>query len=99
MSEKIEPALTPEEWATRQRKSGERLQIEHEGCEIPRGDRAAVAAFCLDGQPNGFTHRHLAALRDTIEELEADGTRTSDEILRLLHETADRIAALLPPRT
>lgn len=48
----------------------------------------ALAALALYGQRFGFTHEDVRILRDLAEELVRDD----------LHDLADRIEALLPPR-
>src|SRR5690606_30074156 len=48
----------------------------------------ALAALALYGQRFGFTHEDVRSLRDLAEELVRDD----------LHDLADRIEALLPPR-
>ncbi len=55
MSEKIEPALTLEEWAAFR-----------EG-ELHTTRPHATAALCLHGKPFGFTWEMLDALRDAVK--------------------------------
>ena len=59
MSEKIEPALTPEEWA--EFRAGKLLTTRPH----------ATAALCLHGKPFGFTREMLDALRDAVESSES----------------------------
>lgn len=107
------PALTPEEWAGPQPhirrldllifedpapEGGDCVICEDHGPDAESGravilpeDRHALAALALHGQPFGFTWGHVDALREVI----ADATGAN---LGPLHDLADRIAALLPPR-
>ncbi len=91
MSEKIEPAISAENWA------------EH----IDRGDdleqrlgedwsRHALAAFALHDQPFGFTQEDV----DTLRRVAPITTRLvgGHSVWQRLLSLADRIADLLPPR-
>ena len=55
MSEEIEPALTPAEWA------------EFRAGELFTTRPHATAALCLHGKPFGFTWEMLDALRDAVK--------------------------------
>lgn len=113
MSEKIEPALTPEEW--------ERVPIAPPvslfppgvcdlidvqmggvagGEEIKRDLGAhALAALALHGQPFGFTWEDVDVLRRVSHAYDlAIGRGVFDEITARHSSVADRIASLLPPR-
>jgi hypothetical protein len=61
----------------------------HERVEVPPLARAALAALALHGQPFGFTHDDVRALRRL-----ADGP---SEAARRLRDIAARLEALLPP--
>lgn len=101
---KIQPALTPEEW--RYAICG--LVWDHDLAYLsvpdvdnprrPLGEHA-TAAFCLHGQPFGFTWEDVDALRRGHAEEHGSGCVASlgDPPCSLL-SLADRIAALLPPR-
>lgn len=99
MTDRISPALTPEEWA----KGGRGWR---HGAVINAEDRHAVAAVCLYGQPFGFTRadvaflQSLAAWHHKQTYGKAAGWRQSvlSEVVEL-RNLADRIAALLPPET
>lgn len=87
MRERIEPALSAEEWA-RPMNVDLRVEtmLELEG-EIR--SRHAIAALALYGQPFGFT-------RDDVDNLR--GIVLGGEVGRWLESLADRIEALLPPK-
>jgi hypothetical protein len=63
----------------------------HDRVLVPPPARAALAAFALSGQPFGFTHQDVAAVRQAADRL---GKEAMGAELRGL---ADRLAALLPP--
>lgn len=97
MSEKVEPALTPEEWAY----AVERWRLDdgpsryvsgddrcYAGCRIPESDYHATAALCLHGQPFGFTRADVESVRYVSDWLDRPNP---------LRDLADRIEALLPP--
>lgn len=98
---KVQPALTPEEWA-RVRAFGDEAVFsvsgpgDAEGWGQPALRRQgapgihALAALCLHGQPFGFTREDARTLRECVEH------DKPCDIPRLLH-LADRIEALLPP--
>ena len=73
----------------------------HDHVIVPPPERAALAAFALQGQPSGFTKADVAAVREaaeTVASADLAGNRVSagraaDELRRL----AGRIEALLPP--
>ena len=101
MTDRISPALTPEEWAS--------LSFERDDDPSPREpsvSRHGVAALALYGQPFGFTRQDvaflqsLAAWHHTQTYGKATGWRQSvlSEVVEL-RNLADRIAALLPPET
>lgn len=92
MSEKIEAALTPEQWATAQA---------HEGKD-PRTLHYA-AALALHGQPFGFTWRDVDLLEGQVQDLRRVAQPVGPmhsfwDDITYLEMLRDRIAALLPPR-
>lgn len=94
MTEPIKPALTPEEWNTKELLIAE---LHEDGVLLvgdygaPRSvdgqERHALAALALYGQPFGFT-------RDDIALLRAYAHGGSD---MRFQDLADRVEALLPP--
>lgn len=106
----MKPALTAEEWG-KQHAERPALEVDWSGDRVvdignnawdttsghEGGDRHAIAAACLYGQPFGFTWEDVRILRGWAEtEAEFDvslGERPCDRMANL----ADRIAALLPP--
>lgn len=70
--------------AFRVRNGDEIFSFEH-------GERHALAALCLHGQPFGFTQEDVELLRRSAENELSGGTAER------LSGLADRIAALLPP--
>lgn len=90
----IKPALTADQWA------GKGIAIDgepgwhntHGEESVPSGDRHAVAALCLYGQPFGLTREDVKTLRTFRRQMLA----TSEEWARV-KDLADRIEALLPP--
>jgi hypothetical protein len=126
MSEKIEPALTPEEWAERRilfdrpegyedwieggyaaTSTGLVYMLEVEGCnrDTEMDRRHALAALALLGQPFGFTHEDVELLRLLASNFSAQGMFVRGDLIRwettgaFYSSLADRIEALLPPRT
>ena len=104
MSEEIEPALTPEEWALWEaRVSWARYQDPRpdfvEMASIPENARPhGVAAKLLHDQPFGFTWEDVDRLIG-LELIEMGTTSiTDEEDGPPLRDLADRIASLLPPR-
>lgn len=101
MTDRISPALTPEEWAGVQTGTvgivgTPNAQANHQ-----------LAALCLYGQPFGFTREDVRALQFEGNDLLAwaGDAETDEERQRMnrhgfqLLNVADRIAALLPPET
>jgi|SRR5688572_8430548 len=97
MTEKIAPALTPEEWA-------EALFV---GTNPPPGGQIRftvrgpetwhrMAAVALHGKPFGFTREKLSALLALVDRLDGHA-ELSDEDRALVDWHTDRIEALLPP--
>lgn len=108
------PALTEEEWGKlgcgtkgarpqRVEFDDEGYLVVHDGWEtaLPSSDVwHALAALCLHGQPYGFTWEDVDILRREAgfaDDEHRNGFHPETEA-RLL-SLADRIAALLPPRT
>lgn len=104
----IPPALTKEEWAPRVDPDIYAGQVIEAGDVARRDDGTiilgndlpitrphATAALCLYGQPFGFTHEELGAMRDEYKALWAGND--DHPRARLLHSTIEKIAALLPP--
>lgn len=105
MSDKIEPALTPEEWADEKmwNASPDPEMIGH-GEEGPKGLHR-IAARALHGQPFGFTRDDVDRLRKAhpFTMTFPDGTEVAGVQLdwvtaEQVADLADRIEALLPPR-
>lgn len=89
--EEIPPALTPEEWA-------ERLDPANaEWAPLAYHNRSAhaSAASNLYGQPFGFDWSDVDAIRALVDWVEAVHPLDAPERAT---STAERIAALLPPR-
>jgi hypothetical protein len=109
MTEKIEPALTAEEWSGAIG-SGGTVVLPASGKLEMQGDRAtceccgcfdvaryAVAALALYGQPFGFTREDASRIRGAAEfAVEMSGGRANAGAVAKLHNIADRIEALLP---
>lgn len=104
MGDEIRPALTPEGWATMERvgfvaAGGAKLEggvlslYETDGGELDPSERHELAALALHDQPFGFSWEDVDRLRGAC--LDERGTETTEA---QLHDLADRIAALLPPR-
>lgn len=99
MSDSIESALSPEEWADLRRvdEAGTARvdgdAIEAEG-RFAADDRRALAALALHAQPFGFRWSDVDMIRSTVL---ADDMHSHDDHWAL-QRLADRIAALLPPR-
>src|SRR5688500_3876971 len=107
MSDKIAPALTPEEWATLQRTG--QLDVYAAFNDGTSEGAHKTAAVCLHGQPFGFTREDLTHLGFAILYLD----QKLDEVRRRIVERGEtpgpdlpnplrsiqaRIEALLPPR-
>lgn len=105
MSEKIKPAMPPEEWKAQLNRSSEdrRRVLLHAKDEADADGYLTIhglAALALHGQPFGFTWEDVDALRWAAgfavgTSVTTDYTREKSARLSYL---ADRIAALLPPR-
>ena len=95
MSEKIEPALTPEEWEPYTRHLPEPAVLDADLILDEDGPHA-LAALMLHGQPFGFTWEDVDALRRMAPTATrfVSGHQAWSQLLSL----ADRIAALLSPR-
>ena len=93
MTEKIKPALTPEEWATFQivviDYDGVLVRVRYLAHMPPGGIMQKIAAACLHKQPFGFTHYDLVKLRDALP--------WNEESEAWLNSLIERIQALLPP--
>ena len=98
MSEKIEPAVTPEEW--KEFRAGE--------LHTTRLGFHATAALSLHGKPFGFTWEDVDQLRESAAYIgrvvdvesffyESDDVN-SETLCASLLSLATRIASLLPPR-
>ena len=114
MSEKTEPALTPDEWASGIVQRGHYAVTLRDGVLtvhgvatsviVPDELRHSLAALCLDGQPFGFTHEDVEAIRREANQI---GQPTYDIFIpgdderrrAALEGIAARIAALLPKET
>lgn len=86
MTERIAPAIAPQEWAIYlgMPKLVDRL--------LPIGQRHGVAALALHGQPFGFTWEDVDYIRMATTP-PGDWRRQDDTLMRI----AAKIAALLPP--
>lgn len=89
---KVEPALTPEEWADWIDSGDLQAPLEAHG-EVSH----ALAALGLYGQPFGFTRGDVTVLRDMVYFGRKNGYTVDEDGLVLMASLADRIAALLPP--
>lgn len=105
MTDQLEPALTPEQWA--EFENGERdvgdLVCEHEEgtLVIPNGDKHAAAAMLLCRQPFGFTWEDVDAIEVLYRRLIAQPEPLGQELaaaLERVHDHVGRLALLLPPR-
>lgn len=112
-TQQVQPALTREEWAKREIEVSHNVAMHEDRdgwlslsafghCEDVDA-RHALAALALHGQPFGFTHEHIAALRQTCDNAERwindEHVRCSrkENALVASRAVAARIAALLPP--
>ena len=94
MTDKIEPALTPEEWEF-SRVGTFDLYVLGDGGVFPVGsapNRHALAALALANQPFGFTWEDVAML----DSLDLYGDDARDPRYRAIDSLRDRIKALLP---
>jgi hypothetical protein len=93
-TERIEPALTAEEWE-------KALATPFDG-KLPRyatgADRHALAAVLLYGQPFGFTQRDFDVIAEVCEKLMVKPQFWLPDSAEI-GLVARKIAALLPPRT
>lgn len=94
MSERVKPALTPEEWAHVENDGQVTLIVEGMPSGNPVG-RHGAAALCLHGQPFGFWPGLPMTLR--IAAMKLRTYTDSPDDWGDLEEAADRIEALLPP--
>jgi hypothetical protein len=99
-TERIEPALTAEEWRLAKDDRNIVGDPSEEALDLGGGrfkhlDGHALAAINLYGQPFGFTHRDLVVLTAIHDALAHDGFHTAEELLPIVA----KVAALLPPRT
>jgi hypothetical protein len=93
MTERIEPALTPEEWAEWQAHPDSALRLSCAASEASLDlDTHGLAALCLYQQPFGFTREDVEILTRC-----ADSDGTYEEDVEPLRDLTARIAALLPP--
>ena len=93
MAEKIEPALTAEEWAENERHSIDYMIESRSGrCEYAKV--VALANWALDDDPRKIT-------RETIDGLlrVADDLATPDRHSRPLYALARALESYLPPET
>ncbi len=102
MSEKMRPALTPEEWA----------RVKSDGMEpgptlvgelpyLSESDRHIVAALALHGHPFGFTWEMVRALRSILDRARGEPECLPEwaaEDEELAGAAIANIEALLPPR-
>lgn len=109
----IQPALTPEEWASVHVRDGAAeivLQFEDGYREMYPPTYHRIAALALYGQPFGLTHEDVTDEREAYTDavrLARQAQDAGDEVTRLRYverarrhrHRADRIAALLPPET
>jgi hypothetical protein len=103
----VEPALTAEEWALKDRGAPGRYRGNAEGQvwendgqmwygdEYPVQNRHGLAALALYGQPFGFTWDDVVAAKEAAFELRMMQNRPAAD---RLDDLANRIASLLPPR-
>lgn len=94
MADKIEPALTPEEWAKYR-------HFASEVWEDPAISHIGIAAVILDhSQPFRFTHEDVRMLFVLADRLSLYATSVTDPVEDPppLRDLAGRIAALLPPK-
>lgn len=105
MTEKIEAAMTPDEWGTWQKHPPSPQEWDYATGELGGVSTHGLAALALYGLPEGFTWEDVDLLRRDVEPVAADravGTGEQAAVQRLydrLESLASRIAALLPPRT
>ena len=91
MSEKIEPALTAEEWRRALANVFEKSRLLAASCDPVKGNDHKRAALSLHDKPFGFTHEDVDLLRALIWPEKPSPLKDHFESL------ADRIEALLPP--
>lgn len=91
MTDRISPALTPEEWVGVRNGT-----VGIVGIPNAKANHQ-IAAVCLYGEPFGFTRKDVDLLR---EEARCCRDHWNQRLAALFFdELADRIAALLPPET
>jgi hypothetical protein len=98
--EPVDAALSPPEWADQRcRAAGGEARIEGDGVlqaegAFGTGERRALAALSLEGEPLGFTWHDVDFIRSLVL---ADDHHSPDDWF-ILQRLGERIAALLPPR-
>lgn len=106
MADKIEPALTAEEWPDVLDSTDDNGAASGDVATFAmRGRFAAAAAVALYRQPFGFTREDVAALvkwaqeweREERYDIEDSRPLDADEMAVRARSLAARIAALLPP--
>jgi hypothetical protein len=105
-TERIEPALTAEEWRLAKDDRNIVGDPSEEALDLGGGrfkhlDGHALAAINLYGQPFGFTHEDVDAIRTALMEQHFDLTddQYTTDATRQFHRVLAKIEALLPPRT
>lgn len=102
MTDPITPALSPDEWAYPHGCAAFDGSFDFDigyadvrtmHASDPDRFRHALAALCLNEQPQGFTWADVDALQDVVT---SDYSVMND--IAALASLRDRIAALLPPR-
>lgn len=73
---------------TRLKRNGAGVEVFRIAAESPE-ERHAMAAFCLDAQPFGFTRKDVLQLHEL--------SKGKTPLALALRDIADRIEALLPP--
>jgi hypothetical protein len=97
----VAPALEAEAWAElRHRAAAGEAHVDAEGTLRAEGafrgdERRGLAALALHGEPLGFTWHDVDFIRAAVL---ADDMHSPDDWF-ILQRLADRIAALLPPRS
>lgn len=103
MNEKIEPALSPEQWQERLPNLAAYTDFvpDCQECAIGQGvGLHGAAAQCLYGQPFGFTREDVTHLAERLRHSGhncGDGSCFTDDDDARLSGIIDRIEALLPP--
>jgi len=95
----MNPALTPEEWASWEKRGTAFLSsvVEDAACSPDPDERHQAAALCMKGQKFGLTREHVKMLRDVAEGVSCLGRPWDIARHKDTTDLADLIESYLPP--